>query len=96
MTKISITRCPDYNTERVFDAVSRAVDLVGGIESIVKPGTKVLLKPNLLSARLPEDAVDTHPEVVRAVARLVKGAGATPYIGDSPGGYGENIDEIFG
>jgi uncharacterized protein (DUF362 family)/Pyruvate/2-oxoacid:ferredoxin oxidoreductase delta subunit len=56
---------------------------------------RVLLKPNLLSARLPEDAVDTHPEVVRAVARLVKGAGAVPFIGDSPGGFGKNIGDIF-
>lgn len=95
MTKVSIIRCPDYNQERVFDAVKRAVDLVGGIGSVVKPGMKVLLKPNLLSARLPEEAVDTHPEVVRAVARLVKSAGGIPFIGDSPGGYGANMDEVF-
>lgn len=76
-------------------AVKRAVGLVGGIEAFVKPGTKVLLKPNLLSARPPEDAVDTHPEVVRAVVRLIKGAGATPIIGDSPGGFGKNIAEVF-
>jgi len=95
MTKVSIMRCPDYNAERVFDAVSRAVDLVGGIGSVVKPGMKVLLKPNLLSARTPEEAVCTHPEVVRAVVRLVKGAGGIPLIGDSPGGYGANIDEVF-
>lgn len=95
MTKVSIIRCPDYNQERVFDAVSRAVDLVGGIESVVKPGMRVLLKPNLLSARPPEDAVDTHPEVVRAVVRLVRRAGGVPFIGDSPGGYGADMDEVF-
>ena len=95
MTKVSIIRCEDYDTNRVFDAVKRAVDLVGGIGSFVKPGMKVLLKPNLLSARAPEDAVDTHPEVVRAVIRLVRAAGGTVSIGDSPGGYGYNMDEIF-
>jgi len=53
------------------------------------------LKPNLLSPRLPEEAVDTHPEVVRAIVRLVKRIGAEVKIGDSPGGYGDNIGEIF-
>ena len=95
MTKVSLVRCSDYDPVKVFDAVKRAVDLVGGIESYVKPGMKVLVKPNLLSARPPEDAVDTHPEVVRAVVRLVKGAGATPVIGDSPGGYGKNLDVLL-
>ncbi|MDO8536106.1 MAG: DUF362 domain-containing protein [Candidatus Omnitrophota bacterium] len=95
MAKVSLVRCEDYNKDKVSDAVKKCVDLLGGINNFVKPGMKVLLKPNLLSARTPEDAVDTHPEVVRAVVRLVKSAGAVPCIGDSPGGYGKNIDEIF-
>ncbi len=95
MAKISLVKCENYNSEKVFAAVKRSVDLLGGIEHFVRPGTKVLLKPNLLSARVPEDAVDTHPEVVRAVVRLVRLAGAEPVIGDSPAGYGANIEDIF-
>lgn len=95
MSKVALIRCTDYGRKRVFEAVKRAIDLVGGISEFVKPGMKVLLKPNLLSARFPADGVDTHPEVVRAVVRLVKGAGARPVIGDSPGGYGANVDEVF-
>lgn len=95
MAKVALVRCADYDRNRVHDAVKKSMDLIGGINLFVKPGMKVLLKPNLLSERVPEDGVDTHPEVVRAVARLVKEAGATPYIGDSPGGYGKNIDKIF-
>lgn len=95
MSKVAITRCHDYDRRRVFAAVKEAVNLAGGMEAFVKPGMRVLLKPNLLSERPPEDAVDTHPEVVRAVARLVKEAGGRVRIGDSPGGYGKNIDLIF-
>lgn len=95
MTKVALVRCEGYETAKVFETVKRATDLVGGIGMFVRPGMKVLLKPNLLSVRPPEDAVDTHPEVVRAVARLVKGAGAIPWLGDAPGGYGKNIDEIL-
>lgn len=95
MSKVALTRCGDYGTQNVFDAVKRAVDLIGGIEAFVKPGMKVLIKPNLLSARPPEDAVDTHPEVVRAVARLVAAAGAKAVIGDSPGGYVKRLEDVF-
>lgn len=95
MSKVAIITCVDYDRERVFAAVKKAVDLVGGMEAYVKPGMRVLLKPNLLSARVPEEAVDTHPEVVRAVARLAIAAGGRVRLGDSPGGYGKNIDEIF-
>ncbi|MDD5437124.1 MAG: DUF362 domain-containing protein [Candidatus Omnitrophica bacterium] len=96
MVKVSLARCSGYDTSKVYAAVKRAVDLVGGIEAFVKRGARVLIKPNLISARLPEEAVDTHPEVVRSVVRLAKEAGAgSVLIGDSPGGYGANIDEIF-
>ncbi len=95
MARVALARCADYDPDNVFGAVGRAIDLLGGIGQFVKPGMTVLVKPNLLSARPPEDAVDTHPEVVRAVVRLVKRSGGTPKIGDAPGGYGKNIEEIF-
>ena len=95
MAKVALTRCSDYETANVFNAVKRSVDLIGGINAFIRPGTKVLLKPNLLSPRPPEDAVTTHPEVARAVARLAKSAGGIVSLGDSPGGYGKNIDEIM-
>lgn len=95
MAKVSLVKCSSYERGEVSSAVEKALGLIDGIEAFVKRGTKVLVKPNLLSARLPEEAVDTHPEVVRAVVRLVKDAGATPLVGDSPGGYGANIEEIF-
>jgi len=93
--KVSLVRCDDYDSAKVFEAVKRAIDLVGGIDNFVSGGTRVLVKPNLLSARTPEEAVDTHPEVVRAVVKLVKEAGATPVIGDSPGGYYKDIESVL-
>jgi uncharacterized protein (DUF362 family)/Pyruvate/2-oxoacid:ferredoxin oxidoreductase delta subunit len=95
VARVSLARCSDYNSDNVSNAVKRSIDLVGGIGHYVRPGMSVLLKPNLLSARAPEEAVDTHPEVVRAIGRLVQAAGGKVKLGDSPGGYGKNIDEIF-
>lgn len=74
-----------YEQEKTFFAVKRAVDLLGGIRTFVKQGDRVLLKPNLLKARPPEAAVTTHPEIVRAVIRLVREAGGDPWVADSPG-----------
>lgn len=95
MPKVAFARCPDYDQANVYASVKKTVELLGGMHEFVKPGNKVLLKPNLLSPRPPEDAVDTHPEVVRAVARLIKEAGGVPIIGDSPGGFGNNADQVF-
>ena len=50
----------------------------------VKPGQSVLIKPNLISDHTPDEAVTTHPELVRALIRMVKAAGATPWVADSP------------
>jgi len=71
--------------------VKKAVDLLGGMQSFIKRGEKVLIKPNLLKARPPEAAVTTHPEVVRAAVRLVHQVGGIPIVGDSPG-IGEERD----
>ena len=60
MAKVSIIHCGSYDTAMVEAAVKRAVDSIGGIETFVKPGMKVLLKPNLLSARPPEDLSLIH------------------------------------
>ncbi|MDJ0804672.1 MAG: DUF362 domain-containing protein [Desulfobacterales bacterium] len=59
---------------------------LGGMSPFVQANDKVLLKVNLLSAKVPAKAVTTHPEFVRTVAKAVKSAGGTPYIGDSPAG----------
>jgi uncharacterized protein (DUF362 family) len=69
---------------QIAEAVRKAVDLIGGIETIVKAGEKVLLKVNWCV--VPEDpkvGVVTNPVVARAVADLVKAAGAEPIIADS-------------
>jgi len=85
-TKVSIVKCKTYNTEEVGPAVKKAFDLLGGLETFVKKGEKVLLKPNMLSRKTPEQGANTHVEIVRACARLVRDYGAVPMIGDNPGG----------
>lgn len=58
---------------------------LGGMAAFVGAGERVLLKPNMLAARDPDAAVTTHPVLVHVVAELVREAGATVLVGDSPG-----------
>ncbi|MFH2070073.1 MAG: DUF362 domain-containing protein [Elusimicrobiota bacterium] len=82
--KISLVKCPDYQPENLNMAIGSAVRLLGGLQEFVKPGERILIKPNILGSHSPEECVTTHPEFVRAVVRMVKDAGAIPVIGDGP------------
>ncbi|MHB8859606.1 MAG: DUF362 domain-containing protein [Thermoleophilia bacterium] len=82
---VAVFRCPGYEEELVRRAVAAAVEAIGGIDDIIRPGDKVLLKANLLAPADPGEAVTTHPAVVRAVIEAVKEAGGVPVVGDSPG-----------
>ncbi|MBQ9989301.1 MAG: DUF362 domain-containing protein [Clostridia bacterium] len=84
--KVAVIGCATYDQTEVDAAVKRAFDLLGGLESAIRPGMRVALKVNLLRKNKPEDAVTTHPAVVAAVAKQVRALGATPVIGDSPAG----------
>jgi uncharacterized protein (DUF362 family)/Pyruvate/2-oxoacid:ferredoxin oxidoreductase delta subunit len=95
--QVCIVKCAQYDRDLVYRSVGRAVGHLGGMGAFVKPGARVLVKPNMLVAKAPEKAVTTHPEVVRAVVRLVKEAGGAPVIGDSQGfGSFKRIAEVSG
>ena len=83
-TIVSLIRCNTYESKDLEVAMGDCIDLLGGISSFVRPGDRVLLKPNLLSAHPPERRITTDPAVVLTMARLVKDAGGRPLIGDSP------------
>lgn len=86
MTTVSISRCATYEPSEVSASLNAALSPIGGMAAFVSPGQKVLLKVNLLSRALPDRAVTTHPEFLRAVIQEVRKAGGVITVGDSPGG----------
>ncbi len=92
---VSVVRCARYEADDIRSALRRALEPLGGIEAFVKSGQRVLLKPNLLSAKDPLRAITTHPALVEAVAEEVRRAGAVPFIGDSPGGAIRGIKRVW-
>jgi len=95
MIVVSTVACDNYSPDAVGRSVAALLAPLGGMSAFVRPGMRVLLKPNLLSTAGLEKAVTTHPAVVQAVAELVKGAGGTVFIGDSPAGPVEPGAEVW-
>lgn len=97
MFKVAAVKCMTYEKNEITKAVMDLLDHIGGLGAYVKPGQRVLIKPNLLAPRPPETAVTTHPALIIAIAEAIKEQGALPFIGDSPGGFGvlERIEQLW-
>lgn len=61
----------------VVSAAKKALWALGGMKRFVKPGMKVLLKPNISFAQGPEKGVNTDPRLVAAIAQECVDAGAS-------------------
>ena len=67
-------------------AVRTALFTALGVWEEIRPGMKVVLKPNLVMSSKPEAAIATHPALVAAVGKCVQKAGGKVLIAESPGG----------
>jgi uncharacterized protein (DUF362 family)/Pyruvate/2-oxoacid:ferredoxin oxidoreductase delta subunit len=94
-SRVAITSCEGYDPALLSQKIPESLSLVGGLEQFITPGMKVLLKPNLLSAKEPHRAITTHPEFIAAVAREVKKLGAHVMVGDSPGGAKRGVKRVW-
>ena len=92
---VSLTACETLGREVVAEALVSVLAPLGGMGRFVSPGMQVLLKPNLLTAAAPDQAVTTHPTLVEAVTKSVQEAGGTVLIGDSPAGPLKNAPRAW-
>ncbi len=86
MSSVSVSRCGSYNIADVRKAVNTCLHNLGELSSFIKPSDRVLIKPNILLAKAPEEAITTHPAIIESIITAVKKEGAIPLVGDSPGG----------
>ena len=77
-----IIRKADYQYNQIQPLVFDLLEKLAGGK--IKTGDRVLIKPNMLSAAKPEDAVLTHPLIIRAAVEYVLQKGARPQVSDSP------------
>ena len=78
---VALLHCKQYRQQEITEAVAQ---FCGALQFNVTAGTRVLLKPNLLSGRSSEHLACTHPEFVAAVALWFVDQGAQVLMGDSP------------
>ncbi len=70
---------------RVGAMVRAAVDAIGGIGHFIARGDVVVLKPNVAFERAPQLGATTNPEVIAALVRLIREAGAAEVrVADNP------------
>jgi uncharacterized protein (DUF362 family)/ferredoxin len=83
MSKVCIIRCDNYEAQLVERAIADLFREFKASEHFTG-GEKILLKPNLLSAKTPDKVVTTHPQVFRAVADALLSYDLKLSYGDSP------------
>lgn len=84
--QVSITNTTSYLQDEVNSSIKRHFELLKLSEEI-KPNMRVLLKPNLLMKRKPEEITTTHPAVIAGIIVCLKELGISDItIADSPGG----------
>lgn len=84
-SKVAIVRCDSYNPDEVYNSLSRALNLLGGIDKFVRKQDRILLKPNILMGTDPAKCVSTHPAVMEAIIKILKeNKYKKIYYGDSP------------
>ncbi len=66
--------------DRPAEAVEKAVELLGGMESFVSTGDVVFVKPNMSWDRVPKLAATTNPEVVNKIVKMIFDSGARKVI----------------
>jgi uncharacterized protein (DUF362 family) len=66
---VSIVKGVDAET-----MVAEALDLIGGVESMIRPGSTVVIKPNAGHESGPETSVNTSPAMVAAVIKVLRRA----------------------
>ncbi|MBW4576939.1 MAG: DUF362 domain-containing protein [Aphanothece sp. CMT-3BRIN-NPC111] len=81
---VSLIPANSYERQLLRASLETLLEPLGGMASFVKPGDRVLLKPNLLTGARPGKECVTRPELVYGVAQLVQEAGGKPFLGDGP------------
>lgn len=83
-SSVCLLQATSYDLSVLRSSMEALLAPLGGMSAFVKPGDRVLLKPNLLTGARPTKECVTRPEIVYCVAKLVQEAGGLPFLGDGP------------
>lgn len=86
MDKVSAVHCDSYDIEKLDNIIESQFSEFEKDKAIIKSGDNVVIKPNLVMRRRPDEVTTTHPEFIAAIIRAVKRRGGNVIIAESPGG----------
>lgn len=82
-TQLALLRHTDYKSDGLRKTLEKCFSYLGGLESIIKPRSKVFVKINHLSPpSTPDKAIITHPTFTREVLSLLKELDVEITVGD--------------
>jgi uncharacterized protein (DUF362 family)/NAD-dependent dihydropyrimidine dehydrogenase PreA subunit len=82
MNKVGLLKVESYD-EKLKENIIKAVEFVGGFDSIIKSRDRVLLKPNFILYNPVDTATNTHPDFIKAVVEILASYNCKITIGDS-------------
>lgn len=97
----SLYHVSTYEESPIYNAVCQFMEDLS-VAKDMRPGLKVVIKPNLVMAKSPEFPATTHPLVIKAVARWLREHGVTDItLAESSGGlynaeYMKNVYHVCG
>ena len=95
MSIVAIQKTASDSFEDIKKAVAKVIEDIGGLEDIIKPGYRVIIKPNLVAT--PTDRLSggvTRWEVCMAIYEMVEALGATPILAESSA-CGVNTEDVI-
>jgi len=95
--KVLYAKCDNYDQKNIDTALDFLLNNLDNFEERISKAKKILIKPNLLTARSPEQAVTTHPEILIALINKIKNPNTEIILADSSAGpYNKNcIEKIY-
>ena len=91
---VALVPCDSYDDEKVYYAISKGIELIGSLDSLINKDEKILVKPNLLSSSNPNKTITTNPSVFEATLRYLRDKGYQNITyGDSPAGVSD-MEEV--
>lgn len=94
---VGVSHCPNYDETNLKRSLKELLELLEGLGKNVQQGSKVLIKPNLLTSAHPAQQVTTNPTLIKVLIAACQEIGAKVYVGDSPGrGSTEEVAKACG
>lgn len=82
----TLYKVTEYKEELIYPAIRKAMEALSVTDDL-RPGMKVVIKPNLIMAKEPSFPAVTHPLVIKAVARFLSEHGVNDItLAESSGG----------